>query len=436
MNEKRKWITAGRLRRGAAILGAVGLAAGAGLLTASSALAAVGTLPGDLVLNPTTGALTSTPTWSTTVACPANFQGSAEINEYNLAGTLISTVSGVVASPTAPISNALLLGNIGALLNTGGVNATTPGTLEWVVDCFSGAGGSGSQTHAMSTFVSVAAGATTYTTSSTGPVQTATTTTLSASPNPAAAGASVTLTATESPATAGSVVFQNGSTTIATVAVNASGVATTTFTAPSPFTSAIALTATFTPTNLTSFAGSSGSTTLNSSSVLTAGGTNPVVINVTVAQSGTLTVTVAPGPVSLTVSGSTGTGALPNVSILDTRNFFPGWSVSGQESAFTSSATPSTPISGNQLGWTPAPATGSATFDGTHVLIGSPVTAGSPGLGTTAAVLALAHAGFGADPTGATTYMATAALTLAIPVNTTAGAYTGNLTITYLTSQA
>jgi hypothetical protein len=60
----------------------------------------------------------------------------------------------------------------------------------------------------------------------------------------------------------------------------------------------------------------------------------------------------------------------------------------------------------------------------------------SPGLGTTAGVLALAHAGFGADPSGATSYIATAALTLDIPATTSAGAYTGNLTITYLSAQA
>ena len=108
----------------------------------------------------------------------------------------------------------------------------------------------------------------------------------------------------------------------------------------------------------------------------------------------------------------------------------------GQESNFTSSATPSTPISGNQLGWVPAAATGSNAFDGTHVVLGGTVAPASPGLGTTAAVLALAHAGFGADPSGATSWIANAALTLDIPPTTTAGAYTGNLTVTYLSAQA
>jgi hypothetical protein len=440
MNEKRKWMTAGRLRRGAVILAVAGLTAGAALATAGTALAAVGTVPGGLTLsNMGPAALTTLPTWGSTTACPSGFQGSADVEEFTLAGTFVSGISSVENTVTSPWSGVALLGNVGSLVATnGGPTASNPGTVEWVVSCYSGAGTTGSVSRQGDLFITVTS-ASQYTTSSTGPVQTATTTTLSASPNPAGAAASVTLTATETPATAGSVAFMNGATTIATVAVNASGVATTTFTTPSPFTSAITLTANFTPSNLSSFAPSTGSTTLQSNSVLTAGGTNPVVINVTVQATGTLTVTVAAGPANLTASnnGTTASGTLPNVSITDTRNSFPGWSVSGQESTFTSSATPSTPILGNQLGWVPAQATGSTgTFDGVHVVLGPTVTPASPGLGTTAGVLALAHAGFGSDPTGATTYIANAALNLAIPVNTTAGAYTGNLTITYVTSQA
>jgi hypothetical protein len=147
-------------------------------------------------------------------------------------------------------------------------------------------------------------------------------------------------------------------------------------------------------------------------------------------------VSVATGAVNLSVTGLVGTGTLPNVTITDTRNSYPGWSVMGQESTFTSAATPSTPISGNQLGWAPAAATGSNTFDGTHVVLGPTVAPASPGLGTTAGVLALAHAGYGADPSGATSWIANAGLTLDIPATTTAGAYTGQLTITYLSAQA
>lgn len=447
MNEKRKWRTAGRLRRGAVILAAAGLTAGltvgAGLLTAGSALASVGT-PGELALTPTTGLLTSVPTWATTVGCPSSAL-SAEINEYTLSGTAVTNVSGVqtanITSSTgfSGSGTGVLEGPIGELLATSGggfsgISASNPGTVEWVVDCYTAAGATGTVTHEGSIYVSVASGATSYTTSSTPPAQTATTTTLSASPNPAGNGASVTLTATETPATSGTVTFMNGATVIASgVAVNASGVATTSFTTPNPFTSAISLSATFTPSSQ-SFGGSSGTTTLNSNSVLTA--TNsPVDVSFTIGASGSLTVTVAsPATASLTGTFPDFTGQLPNVTITDTFNNYPGWSVMGQEGNFTSSALPSTPISGNQLGWVPAAATGSNAFTAGQEVLGGTVTPASPGLGTTAAVLAFANPGFGSDPSGATSWIVTAQLNLVIPASTSAGSYSGDLTITYLTS--
>jgi hypothetical protein len=40
--------------------------------------------------------------------------------------------------------------------------------------------------------------------------------------------------------------------------------------------------------------------------------------------------------------------------VTDTRNYYPGWSVSGQDSNWTGSGTAAGfTISGNQLGWTP-----------------------------------------------------------------------------------
>jgi hypothetical protein len=159
---------------------------------------------------------------------------------------------------------------------------------------------------------------------------------------------------------------------------------------------------------------------------------SPAVISVTVPATGTLTVSVASGSVSLAVSGSTATGQLPTVTITDTRNNFPGWSVSGQESSFTSTATPPTPVSGSQLGWTPTAVNSLPN----GAILGAAVPPASPGLGTTAAMLALAHAGTGADPSGVTSDQVSATLTLDVPIDATAGAYTGQLTITYLSAQA
>ena len=86
----------------------------------------MGSQPGSLALSPTTGALTSTPTWATTDGCPAGFQGSAQLAEFTSAGTLVSRISPTVAGPAAAFSGTLD-GSIGALLNTAGsgLNAST-----------------------------------------------------------------------------------------------------------------------------------------------------------------------------------------------------------------------------------------------------------------------------------------------------------------------
>jgi hypothetical protein len=122
-----------------------------------------------------------------------------------------------------------------------------------------------------------------------------TTTTLTASPSPATVGVADTLTATETPATAGSVEFENGTTDLGSVAVNASGVATlsTTFSAAGTD----SLSAVFTPTDTTDFSGSTGTLSLTVNPAAT-----PTVTTLAVTQSGvsgtdvSLSATVVEGP--------------------------------------------------------------------------------------------------------------------------------------------
>ena len=58
--------------------------------------------------------------------------------------------------------------------------------------------------------------------------------------------------------------------------------------------------------------------------------------------------------ITMTVSGNTATGTMNPITIIDTRNTYPGWSVVGQASDFTNpTADPPGVISGNQLGWVP-----------------------------------------------------------------------------------
>jgi alpha-tubulin suppressor-like RCC1 family protein len=274
----------------------------------------------------------------------------------------------------------------------------------------------------------------------------ATTTMLTASPNPATTDATVTLTATEVAADgthpAGSVQFSADGTDIGSPVKVTSGSASTTVTFAAAGTEA--LSAVFTPASA-HYAISAGELSLVVTGSQSPGGGgsgcggdsvgggndnvvggNGELITVTLPQCGTFTVSIAPGTVLLTVSGSMATGTLEDITVTDTRNSYPGWSASGQASSFTGSGSAAGfTISGNQLGWTPAavgPLQGGAT-------LGPAVAPAAPGLGTTAGVLASAASGSGGG-----TNVLTANLDLLIPAAQQPGPYAGSLTITYVES--
>jgi hypothetical protein len=265
-------------------------------------------------------------------------------------------------------------------------------------------------------------GPTQCTAATSGPVST--TTTLTASPNPVTAGATVTLTTTETAADgttpAGTVQFGTGGTDIgAAVTVSAAGVATTTTTFA---VGTYALWAEFLPANV-AYAPTRATMSLTVTSPSVGG---VVSIGVTLPSSGALAVSVAAGTATLSEQTTTATGTLNAVTVADTRNTYPGWSVSAQESAFTGAGTAAgSTIPGDQLGWAPTavnPLVGGATL-GPAVAPGT-----SPnGLGDAAQVLASAAPGLGFG-----TNTLSASLTLDIPNGTRAGPYSGNLTITYL----
>src|SRR5262249_61977093 len=95
-----KWPSTGRLRRTVLMLGVVGATTGGLLFSAAAAQAVTGSGPGQLALNPPSGATTLTPTWSTTTACPTGFQVSAVLFALNTDGTVGSSVSPTVSSVT------------------------------------------------------------------------------------------------------------------------------------------------------------------------------------------------------------------------------------------------------------------------------------------------------------------------------------------------
>ncbi len=425
-----------RLKRTAAVAGVGALLVGGALLgttQAHAAVAQIGTGTG-LTLSPATGAAgsaaTTTPTFQST-ACPSGDNGSATINAIDPttpAGTSVQNiaaaqVSGVFAPASAAFSGSWNQ-TLGALANLG-VDIAPGVQFEVAVECFSDSQATQGGTYVNSTFVTINSdGSFTANQTKTGPTQ-AVNLTLTASPNPATSGQSVTLTATASVSGAtGSVAFENNGTVIGTGTLSG-GKATTPFTAPTVTSaSTVNLTAVYTPSG--SFtAGTAGSLALPVNPAPANSGTIPLAVSVP--QSGSFSLTVdSTDVVTLTASSLSATGTTTPITVNDTRNSYPGWSVSGQDGSWTGTGTAAGgTFTGNQLGWTP---TDTALAPG--VTLGTAVTAASPGLGT-AAPLASVHAALG-NGYGTTTLGAN--LTLAIPATAPAGPYTSGLTISAVTT--
>ena len=247
-----------------------------------------------------------------------------------------------------------------------------------------------------------------------------TTTTLTALPSPATAGSNVTLTAdvtaADGSSPAGSVQFTAGTTAIGSPVTVTGGIAstTTTFAAAGPQ----SLSAVFTPANTAVYNSSSGPLSLTVQSGATSGA---LPLATTVPAVGSLSLTVAPSTVTLAVSGANAAGTLSPVTVTDTRNTYPGWSVSGQAGDFAGSGSAAgSAISGSQLGWVPTD-----TSLATGAALGPTVAPATPGLGGMPGILASAAAGGGLG-----TSLLGANLTLAIPPTAAAGPYASTLTVT------
>jgi hypothetical protein len=232
----------------------------------------------------------------------------------------------------------------------------------------------------------------------------------------------VTLTATVTPASAtGTVLFEVGGTNIGSPVSVTNGVATTTTSFATAGTET--LSAAFTPTG-SATASSTGAASLAVNAAPP--GTETIPLAVTVPVNGAFTLTVdTVDTITLMMDGSTATAMTSPVVVSDTRNTFPGWSLSAQDSNWIGSgAARGATISGDQLGWTPTSSTSPLTQG---VALGGPVAPGSPGIGSTPAVLAAVTAGLG-NGFGNTTIGAD--LTLAIPTPQAAGPYTSGLSLT------
>jgi hypothetical protein len=423
--------------RTGALVGASVAVVGLSLISSGVAHAALGTQPGTLSLSAATGSLTSTPTWSTSEACPAGYSfATLQIiaSDYTTANDDVDNIGAATVSGTAPITNAALVANISQIEQIAGFTAGTTGELA--VQCSTGQGDTGTRQYFQDEFITFNADNATYTTSGTAPAGPVTpSVVLTVTPNPVQVGNNVTLTATvtssSTPVTTGAIQFESNGTAVgAPVTLASSGVATTTTTFVS--TGTPALTAVFQTSNSTEFNDATSNTVSENVQA-----TNPnsvgELITVSVAPTGSFTFTgTTNATAALTESGDTATGALAPVTVTDTRtglaadasvpslvsgfNGYPGWSVVGQATDFTDpTSQPAGTIPVANLNWTP---TTSAASDFT---LGG---ASATGLGTaqTLASAATGH-GNGAFNLGAN-------LSLAIPASAPAGAYSSTLTLT------
>lgn len=432
---KLKALSAGRK---GVLAGAAVAVVGLSLLgSASIAHAAVGTSIGTLTLSAPTGSLTSAPTWSQTAACPGTANGSAKLEIVLSDGVSEQAWSANINGAASALSGEALEkgATIGALESVAGYSAGQ--TAELVVNCYSGASGTGTLVPFNDGFITFNTDGATYSFTDSQPSGPATpTVTLSATPNPVQEGSTVTLTATVAvsgaPVTTGAVEFESNGSEIgsAAVAVNSSGVAST----PTTFTAAgsLSLTAVYQTADSTTFNNATSNTVTENVTT-----TNPnsvgELITVSVAPTGSFTFTgTTNATAALTQNGNTTAGTLVPVTVTDTRtglaanasvpslvngfNGYPGWSVVGQATDFTDpTSQPAGDIPVANFNWTP---TTPAAADFT---LGNASTAG---LGT-AQTLAAAATGHG---NGAFTLGAN--LDLTIPTSAPAGAYSSTLTLT------
>ncbi|GAA2137209.1 Ig-like domain-containing protein [Kitasatospora kazusensis] len=284
-------------------------------------------------------------------------------------------------------------------------------------------------------FLGSTSATTTYTISPQGAQST--TTALAVSPSGSAAqGTSVTLGATVTPDAPGTVEFKDNGVSLGTQPVSG-GAAQLTL-------SSLAqgdhlLTAAFTPADATKFAASaSAAVPFTVTPVVTppnpGGPTPPSPVGETI------TTTVAPGALVISVAGSAVTlpplalnststlfstaGPIQAVTVTDTRAGAPGWSVSGQVAPFSSGANAINP---ENLGWAPNLV---SKGDGLKVTLGGQVNPANAVEANDTGVLGLKSSRTLATATGLGTAKVGADLTLLAPTSTQAGTYQGVLTLT------
>jgi hypothetical protein len=164
-----KSLRAGRFGRTALLLGAAGATVG-GMLLGAGCSSAPGQNPAasgaGVALSAASGSTSSTPTWSTTVACPSGYQGSATFKEVHSDGVSTNLIAPIVNGTAAPFQGTLQA-SIAQIQAAGRI--PDGGTQELFVTCFSMQSGLGNGKKEMHIYISYSADGSTYTTSATRP---------------------------------------------------------------------------------------------------------------------------------------------------------------------------------------------------------------------------------------------------------------------------
>jgi hypothetical protein len=445
-----------RLKRAAAILGVGAIVVGGAVLGAGSAHAAgrVGTDPtiGDISLTvggvtPNNASTSAAINYSST-ACPTGATSSASVR-------IIDPVTGTSAGSLAPNNNgagAAFTGTIaaGSLATIISIDPALAGATDEIVVLCNNAPSLTGTTNVFfqDTYVTINAAGTTFTETNTPPAGPVTPSFNISASSPAYAGQNITLTASLTASAngtpAGTIDFQlqgTGTDITGGQAPNAANPATLSGGTANFTTNSFVAAQTYQVVAVFTTADATKWTTTTSAPFALVVTTAPqfggqLHLATTVPASGAFSITVDTTDIfNLTVSGSTATdgpgGTSPNaVVVVDQRNNYPGWSVSGQAGPWTGTAGSSAAggtIPADNLGFAPTVTGGSG---GDHA--GPAVTAGtSPnGLGDGANVWAFAHAGLQGGVNGFGTSNLNAVFTLNIPASAPAGPYTSSFSVT------
>jgi hypothetical protein len=151
------------IRRAVLSVAVIAITTGIAITSAGSALGSVGSQPGDLIFHPATGALTLTPSWSTTAGCPAGYRQSAQASLFSAHGAFLSRISPAVYTVTTAFTGTLD-GTMAQIMHYARV--ADGAKIEFVIGCYAQPGATGQVKWVQSATVTLSSSGNAYVASS------------------------------------------------------------------------------------------------------------------------------------------------------------------------------------------------------------------------------------------------------------------------------